>query len=68
MRKDEQQRVFEGWLRDHQMDDRLGVGTRGWQRGLVRRLRLERRRALESMRAVLDEDRGSLTKGIRRDT
>jgi hypothetical protein len=35
------------------------------ERGLVRRLRLERRRALESMRAALDEDRSSLTTEIR---
>ncbi len=36
--------------------------------GLVRRLRLERRRALESMRTALDEDRSSLTTEIRKDT
>jgi hypothetical protein len=37
------------------------------ERGLMRRLRLERRRALESMRAALDEDRSSLTMEIRKD-
>jgi hypothetical protein len=36
--------------------------------GLVRRERLARRRALESMRAALDEDRSSLTAEIREDT
>jgi hypothetical protein len=38
------------------------------ERGLMRRLRMERRRALESMRAALDEDRSSLTTEIRKDT
>jgi len=38
------------------------------ERGLMRRLRLERRRALESMRAALNEDRGSLTTEIGKDT
>ncbi len=38
------------------------------ERGLMRRLRLERRLALESMRAALDEDRSSLTTEIRKDT
>jgi hypothetical protein len=37
------------------------------ERGLMRRLRLERRRALESMRAALDEDRSSLTTEITKD-
>ncbi len=36
--------------------------------GLAHRLRLERRRALEAMRAALDEDRGSLTTENREDT
>jgi hypothetical protein len=36
--------------------------------GLVRRLRLERRRVLESMRAALDEDRSSLMTEIRKDS
>lgn len=35
--------------------------------GLVHRQRLERRRALESMRAALDEDRGSLTAELNKD-
>ncbi len=38
------------------------------ERGLMRRLRMERRRALESMRAALDEDRSSVTTEIRKDT
>jgi hypothetical protein len=38
------------------------------EKGLVRRLRLERRRALESMRAALDEDRSSLTTEIGKET
>ncbi len=37
------------------------------ERGLMRRLRLARRRALESMRAALDDDRSSLTTEIRKD-
>jgi hypothetical protein len=36
--------------------------------GLMRRERLARRRALESMRAALDEDRSSLTTEIRKDS
>jgi cbb3-type cytochrome oxidase subunit 3 len=38
------------------------------ERGLMRRLRLERRRALESMRAALDEDRSGVTTEIRKDS
>ena len=38
------------------------------ERGLAQRLRLERRRALESMRAALDEDRNSLTAESGKDT
>jgi hypothetical protein len=38
------------------------------ERGLMRRLRLERRQALESMRAALDEDGGSLTTETGKDT
>lgn len=47
---------------------RLQAKLQNRKPGLAHRLRQERRRALESMRAALDEDRGSLTTGIREDT